>query len=389
MRYLNLITILGLLLFSCATHAQTEAADDVLELGALILQPQVSVLGAYEDRVEEVAEDEFEGDFYYETGAGLSLRNRPARYDFTASAYYGYRTYSDYTTRDDDFYSGAVSLTSDEGKLNWGADATYRKLLNYDTSYDPATGDDPDSILTDEDNKRTQARVHISYDQAVSDRVSIVPEYSLWYYNQEFSSGNRAEWIVHQVSLPVQYLVTDKTTISAGIQVSKQENKDEDGIIGTLYAGAKGEISEKTIWSLYLGVSAADYDESGSEVGGVSRGRLSWQATEKVNVYVFGGNRYVPGYSGGAARMVYRAGYGASWTVVEPWVLSATGFHNLEEEVGGDSGSDRYEGTRSFYTVSATYSLPRWAEISFVGEYINDEEKEDNVIASIELVARY
>ncbi len=388
MRNLCLASTFGCLLLVISVSAQTAGNGDGVELGAFILQPEVSVLGAYDDRVQEITEDDYDDDFYYETGVGLGIRNRPARYDFSANANYGYRTYSDYTDFSDDFYNAAVNLNSDDGKLNWGADASYRKQLSYDTSYNPSTGAGPDSILTDEENKRAQVRAFVSYDQQVSDRVSIVPEYSLWYYNQETaSSTSRDEWMVHRVALPIQYAVTDKTAISAGFRGSVQNNDDEQGVIGTLYAGAAGQVTDKTAWSLYLGVSAADYEESGSDVGGVSRGRLTWQATEKVNVYAFGGNEYEPGYNGGNARMVYRAGYGASWNIVEQWVLSATGLHNLERAVGEDNG--QYAGTRSFFTGSATYRLPRWAEISFVGRYVNDEIKVDNIIASIELVARY
>jgi hypothetical protein len=395
MRNLYLLSVAGIFSLILLIPAQSSGADEGIDLQWLVVQPEVGALGAYDNRVELTAEDEAEGDFYSELTAGVQIRNRPARYDFFALANYGYRFYSDYTELDDDFYRMGIGLKSDDGRLNWGADSDYRKSLDYDTSYNPTTGEGPDSILTPEENKRTQARAFVSYDQELSDRVSFVPEYSFWYYHQDFSGGttitNRTEeWTVHRINLPIQYGLTDKTIVSAGVRASMQSDEDEEGFIGTLYAGARGQVSDKTSWNLYLGVSAADYEESGSEVGGVSRGRLVWQATEKVNAYVFGGNAYEPGYGvGRGARMVYRLGYGASWNLIERWSVAAQGLHDYQREVGDNSDSSQYGSARYFATVRTDYSLPKWAKLSLVGRYINDEIKVDQMIVSLELSLSY
>ncbi len=388
MRLIHRISILGLALICSFVSAQTEDSEGI-DLGWLTLQPEAGILGAYDDRVVLLSETKAEGDFYSEPTVGAQIRNKPARYQFSAAANYGYRNYSDYTDLNDDFYSAGVMLRSDDGRLNWGADSSIRKALNYETSYNPVTGDGPDSILSNEENVRSQTRAYLSYDQEVSERTSIVPEYSFWYYNHEFSGADREEWVVHRLTLPARYAITDKTDISAGVRLSAQNNENEDGVIGTLYAGAKGRLTDKSAWQLYLGVSAADYDQSGSEVSGVARGRLNWQTTEKINVYLFGGNAFEPGYGGGAARMVYRAGYGTSWRVVDQLSFYANGLHDYEREVGSDSSSSIYSGVRHFFTVGSTYSLPRWAELSLIGRYINDEVKVDQMIVSLELSARY
>ncbi|MEE9367379.1 MAG: hypothetical protein V3V05_00795 [Pontiella sp.] len=380
-RHLFFLFLLGI---TFAVNAQTTVGSDGIEWGNFRFRPKASAAVTYDNRVLSNASST-EGDIYSELTAGFELGNLPARYNLFAGGIYGQRFYNEYTVLDDDFYSGEVGLKSDQGLLNWGVSSEIRKDLNYNTSYDPSTGSGPDGILTDVPNRRSSTRGSISYDLELSARTSLVPEYGLWHYYQELEGAGSTEWQVHHVGLPLRYAYSDKTYISAGGAFSLQTNEDEDGYIGTAFIGAESRATDKTTYSIMLGASFVEYDLSGSDVGGVSDVRVEWKATDKVSLYVFGGNRFQPGYGGGPARMVFRAGYGANWRFAERWFVNGQGLHDYEQALGSDSGSFIYGGVRHFFDARLGYTFPKYAEISVVGRLINDEEVEDRTTLSIRL----
>ena len=115
-----------------------------------------------------------------------------------------------------------------------------------------------------------------------------------------------AKWKIHTVSLVMTYVYSDKTIFSLGGSHRLQDNGEEKGRIETGFVGVERTVSEKTSWELQVGLSSADYDDSGSEVKGVSQARIWWKATDKLEIYAFGRNAYQPGYRGGAAHPLTR-----------------------------------------------------------------------------------
>jgi len=306
-----------------------------------------------------------------------------------AGGSYGYRTYSQYTPLNDDFYKVNAALGTDDGRLIWRLSVDETKSLNYNTRYDPQTGSGPDSVLVNTPNTRLQAVGSIAYNVPISDRTSLVPEYALQHYRQDIEDSTTTEWQEHEVALPLKYAYSEKSILIAGAAGTLQANQDEKGYIASVYVGAESRTTDKTTFAVRLGVSAAEYEFSGSDIGGISDARILWKLTDKVEAYVFGGNNFQPGYGGGPARMVYRAGYGGKWSPAAQWFLEGQGLHDYEQALGSGGGSNAYGGVRHFYITRLGYKFVRWAELSAEGRYVKDEIDTDQVIASLRLVASF
>ena len=387
----KLASLLLILSFAAVpAFAQLLREGEGFEWKGFYFNPEASAAGAYDDRVVMVSDTEAEGDYYSEVAAGLGVRNLPARYNFTASGRYGYRTYGEFSELDNDFYTLNAALGTSEGKFNWKFLTDYSKKLDYSTAYNANTGTGPDSILANEPNTRFLVTGSVSYEVPLSEKSSLVPEYSLTHYNQEFeSSGGTAEWQIHRVAVPVKYAITDKTALLLGGAGSAQVNKEEAGRIATVYVGVESRATEKTTYGLNVGYSLVDYEISGEDQGLVSDARVVWRPTSKLNAYVFGGNRFQPGYGGGEARLVYRAGYGAGWTPADSWDFGAQVLHDYQQAIG-QTNPDQYGGdVRHFLNARAGYKLTRWAELALTARYVIDQIEVNQTVVSARLDCRF
>ena len=365
----------------CAgAQAQFTSDADGIDCGPLVLRPSLEEAGAYDNRViRSIAGSGAKGDFYADTAAALELANPPSVYDLLVRGRYGYRAYLDYNRLNDSFYTLAASLQTDKKPLLWGTSADYTKSLDYNLTYDPDTGQQPDSILSDRSRTRLNAQARVSYDTDRFTHTALVPGYSFQYYRQEYESdGSLDEWQIHNGSLVVRYRYTPRTRLYGGVTGAFQSNEVEDGYLATIVAGVDHRLTEKTSWMAELGYAVADYDLSGSDQGVVSNLRGNWRVTPKVSTYVFGGNNYYPGYSGDAARMVYRLGYGAAWQPVEKFRLSGAVLHDYQEQIGDNTGSyinSPYDTLRNFIDLQARYNpLDRLALVA--GLRLNDDQYE-------------
>ncbi|MDF7799418.1 outer membrane beta-barrel protein [Pontiellaceae bacterium B1224] len=350
-----------------------------------MLRPRVDVLGAYDSRVEiDDATGDSEGDCYGEASVGISVKNLPALFAFSADASYGRRDYVDLTENDGDFYNAGASIRSEgETGLRWQLAGETAKTLSYDTAYDPETGEGPPAILTDQTSTRWTAAGNVGYAIPLSDTTFLVPEYSMTYYYEEFESGDPADWQTHDVSLMMNYVLSERITLLAGGFYTLQTNSEEDGSIVTVGGGAQGKLSDKTSWTILGGMAYADYEVSGTGKGGIVDLRVNWQATDKLSAYVFYGNGYEPGYDGDGARMAYRGGYGAGWALAERWSLGGEVLHDYSDEINSGSAPDPYGGVSHFFSTQLTYNPTRHLSTSLRGQYVNDEEPEDQQIVSL------
>ena len=380
MRFHYLVLFLSLLCFSFDAMAQ-EAVQEGIRQGNFVLRPEANASLAYDNRVR-FSEN---SDVYGEVAAGASLYNLPAAYSLSANARYGYRFYDEYDDLDDDFYNVGAGVGSGESALEWGLSADVAKSLGYDASYDPDTGEGPDSILSDQPNKRWTASGNVGYAIPVSEKTVVVPGYSLTHYYQEFEGSDTAEWQTHTAALLLRHALSEQTTLLAGGFYELQANGDEDGYIITVGVGADGRISDKTSWRALVGVAHVDYDLSGTDEGGVTDLRIQWQATEKLSFYGFYANTYEPSYGVGRARLVYRAGYGGDWQFTPRWTLGGQILHEYTDEVGGGTSSDVYGGVRHFFTTQLACSLTRRLSATLRAQYINDEFSSDRKVATIGL----
>ena len=302
---------------------------------------------------------------------------------------YGYRFYSDFTDLNDDFYNVGASIGSGQSALQWSLSSGLTKTLEYETDYDPATGEGPDSILTDQPSRSVISRGQVDYALELSEKTALVPSSSIEHYYQEFDEGGSAEWQTYQSSVIFNYAHTSKTKFLIGGSYALQNNDDEDGSIVTVGVGAESEVGEKGSWRALVGVGHADYDFSGSSKGGIADLSARWQATNKLLTYAFYGNRYQPGYNGGPARMVYRAGYGVRWRLNTKWNYAAEVLHSYEDAIDGDNDDTVYGDVRHFFTAQCGYTMTSKINLSLVGSHINDEEPVNKTTVSIRLNYAY
>lgn len=375
------------LLLPAGAFSQAMEADGIY-WGGMHIRPEASVEEAYDSRVQIDDNGNAQDDCYTEVAAAIMLQNQPARYNLSAKAAYGYRYYSEYNDLNDDFYNTGASFSSDENPVKWGLSADLDKTLNYNTDYNPTTGKGPGSIITNAPNKRFVGQGNVSYERNVAEKTAIVPGYRFLYYHQEFDGGGSAEWQAHSADLQVKHQYSPKTVLSAGVAYSLQVNDDDDGSIGTVFVGAENSLTEKISWGAQAGVSAADYEKSGSGIAGVAKLRLLWQVTEKFSVYAFGGNDFQPGYEGGAARMVYRVGSGVDWQVSSRWIIGGQVLLDNENSLNGN-GTTTGDNVRTFLNAQCAYRVTKKITTSLNGSWVNDEYKEDQIVVALNLNYSY
>jgi hypothetical protein len=376
---------LFLLFASVALCGAQEVQQEGILLGNIIIRPQTTGLLAYDNRVYENPQTgSEEADVYTDISAGASLANQPARYSISMNANYGQRYYDTYTEQDGNYYNASAAISSQEAALQWGLSASMSKELSYDVAYDPETGTQPGPILSDQSNKGWTFVGNVSYAIPVSEKTSIVPGYSLTHYYREFDNSGSADWDTHDASLIIRHQLSEKTSVLAGGFYTVQTNPDEKGYIVIVGAGGEGKITEKTAWTFLAGVGHVDYDASGSDQSGLLDLKLRWAVTEKVSVYAFYGNSYEPGYDGGSAYMLYRAGYGGEWQFLTRWSLGAQVLHNYSQGIGSGN-SDEYGGVEHFFSANVTYRPTNRLSASLSSRYANDEEPDNQEVVSLSL----
>lgn len=364
-----------------AQHARNEEG---FEIGSIRIRPVAEVLGAYDNRVYSDTTGD-DGDFYSELSASLYLENKPAMFDFSADAGYGYRYYQDYTGLDNDFYEAGASVVSSDRPLKLGISSYLKKTLNYDTIYGSFPGQEPGAILTRDPSTRYTTVANVAYEGRLTDRTTIMPGYDVWHYFQDFEDREDAEWQVHRASLQMGYGLTDKSKMFVEGSYSLQANDKEDGTIASVTAGMEGKASEKTSWLGYIGVAAADYEQSGADEGVVGLLRANWNATEKLSTYIYGSSNFQPGYGGGDARKTYRLGYGAIWRITARWDARLQILHDYQEELG-NSGNGEW---KNFATAGTEYNLTSGLAIAARIRYTVEEDEPDQTVTSLSAIYRY
>jgi hypothetical protein len=333
-------------------------AVEGIEFGKkVVLKPQAELLGGYDNRVKLLNNGTAEGDAYADIAAAAELLNRPAVYAWLIKGRYGYRVYADESELNNDFYTVAGRIETEKVPFIWSASADLTKSLDYSTQYNVDTGQGPDSVLTYQANTRILANADAAYDKRWFGKTSIVPGYAFNYYHQQYESSPTVnEWFIQQARLLIRNQYSTKTRLAVGGLYGVQVNEDETGSIGTLMIGIEHRMTQRTRWQAQLGYALADYEQSGTDHGMVSRLRGNWAYTKKLDFYVFAGNEFQPGYNGGGARMVYRLGYGGIWQVVPKFSLKGTVLHDYQQQINEQPTTDPAYGTiRNFIDLKADY----------------------------------
>ena len=366
-----------------------ESEQEGIRLKGLTLRPNLSGNVSYDDRVEfDATTGNASDDVYAEVSVGAELYNQPAVVSLVARANYGWREYNENDQSSGDFYDAGIVLNSSEYALSWLLGADFVKALDYNFSYDPESGREPDSILSSEPNERWVFRGNADYFIPISDNLNVVPGYAGEHYYQEFETSDTAEWQTHALRVAVNRVVSDRTTLLLGGWYEQQVNAGDDGSISVLGVGVDYNVSRRTVINFRGGVGYADYELSGSDMSGLIDVRGGWTPKENLTTYVFFSNSYEPGFGGGAARMLYRIGYGAGWKFARKMTLSGSGLHDYAEAVGSGE-SDFYGGVRHFFSGEFSVELIRDWDAAFSMSWVNDEIEEDQRILSIRTTYRY
>ncbi len=378
------VTVSSLLLSLLATGILA-AGPDGFQWGSAVFRPEASVLGAYDNRALRNA-DGYVAGTYAEWLAGLSLNNLPAMINYSATGRYGQRYYTESSGLDSSFYTLRGAVASGDSPLIWSLSTDWSRTLDYNSGYDPESGQQPDSILTSEDSIRSVSEGTLGYDIKISDASSLRPSYALQHYYQTFQSSSNAEWQIHQADVQYRRKQSEATVLTVGGTYGLQVNGEEEGSVASVTLGLERKVSAKTSLLASIGYSFADYELSGTDQGVVSNLRGSWSMTEKISVYLFGGNDFQPGYGGGAARWVYRLGYGMNWSALEKISLQASVLHDYQDVIGSNVSNDPSLGTlRSFFDASLNYSI--WSKITsgLSYRYVRDELTPDQQVVALQL----
>jgi len=354
------------------------AAGEGIEVGLFRVQPQIEVLGAYEER------ENLDGDIYGEVAASVEVENTDARYDIAGFGQIGYREYDKFSDASDDFYGLGGRVDSRESPLKIGLRAYQKKTIDYDTRVQDGGVAGLGAYLTSEASTRTLAEIDAGYELPLVGRSAVMPGYEGRYYSQDFESSPEVEWTEHVAKLKYGYGLTDRTLLTLLGSYSAQFSDEEDGTVASALLGAESRLSDKVRWEALAGFAAADYDDSGKDEGPVGKLRVRWQATDKVYAYIFGESRYQPGRITSGAQHLYRVGYGGEWTIIDRLRLSAQVLHDRQDII--QSGDEE---TSHFLTSRMEYDVLRRITLALEGRYINEDRGDDRVVASLSAVLKY
>jgi len=358
--------------------------------GNVLFRPDVSVGAGYDNRLIRGPGNTYTGDSYVDWSVGLSLNNLPAVVNYSLLGRYGRRHYNENSQQNSDFYRLNGAVASGDSPFIWGLSSDLIRTLDYHTSYDPAIGQGPDPILTSEPSTRSLTTGNIGYDVPVSDLSSLRPSYSVRHYYQTFDVSNAAEWQIHQAGLQYRRKHSDETTYTLGVNYTQQVNDDEEGFVGSADVGLERRVTDKTFLLASFGYSHAEYELSGADDGFILNLRANWNTTDRISLYVFGGNDFVPGYDGGAARWIYRLGYGVSWNITERLSAAASVLHDYQDVIGSNVSNDPSLGIfRHFFNTSVNYRIWKTLNAGIAYRYVKDEEPVDQQIISFQLSYRY
>jgi hypothetical protein len=344
-------------LFGCVLNlsAQRDRGQG-FELGIFQVMPEAEVLGAFDK------EQGSEGDYYGEAAVGVDFENSEARYDIGGGASYGYRAYESNSDINDDFYDFSGEIASQKSPLKLSLWGQYKKTVDYDTTVNDGDGSDLGAILTRSTSERSSVRFATAYEKSVAGNSSLLPSYEAWYYNQTFEGAPDAEWQDHAVRLQYGYNLESLVVLTLSGSYSAQFSDLEDGTVVNISIGAQSRNREKVSWSARIGVSAVDYDISGTDEGVEADLSLRWQASEKISAYLFAETSYQLGYAaygGGSARQVYRAGYGGAWAMLERLRLNVQFLHDRQQSIQAEPTLDRF-----FTTAGIEYDVLRMATLA-------------------------
>jgi hypothetical protein len=376
-----IISLITVAVLPATVFGQSEDRSEGFEIGPFVSRPGVEGRVAYDDRIATNSFGRVD-DYYSELGVVVRLNNSDARYGVSASGEYGERFYSDFSNLNDNFYNARASLSSTQNPLQWGLSSGVSKSLSYNTAADASTGEGPEGILTDETSRIYTGNGNVSYEKRLSDRSVLTPSVGAAHYFQDFETDTNIVWQTYSVGCELAFAYSPETFITLSGDHSVQVNDDEDGTVSTVSIGTRSRATDKINWDGEVGVAFANYEESGSDQGLTGRLRMTWQVTEKVASYAFGGLEYQAGYRGSGARRIYRAGYGVNWQVNSRWMVSGQGLHNQDDELGA-AAPTRYEGVEHFFSVSTEHAITEKSSVSGAINFANDEFVPNQTVYSL------
>lgn len=367
--------------FACTVRAQDELSSNGIDIGPFILWPAAEAEVGYDDRVL-IENEEGVADYYGETSFELRLDKRDALIGMNGRAEYGLRIYGEQQDSSEDFYSASASLYSSDNALQWSVGGSVSKTLDFNASANAETAEGPEGVLTEETSLRYTANANVTYQWQMTERTLLSPYIGGFRNYQSFETEPDAEWDIYSVGCEMAFARTSSTFYTLTADASMQSTSNETGVIYSLEAGTRSRLTDKIMWDVEIGVSQAEYDDSGQSRDISGNLRVVWQVTDKVAFFAFSRHGYEPGYWGRAARKTFRGGYGAGWDITPRWSISAQGVHAVENEIS-DTGVEQFGEMEHFFNVSMLHAITQRSELNAGVSYADDRFEPNQMVYTV------
>ncbi|MBN2161952.1 MAG: hypothetical protein JXR25_03805 [Pontiellaceae bacterium] len=290
-----------------------------------------------------------------------------ALYSLGGFGRYGHRVHESNSDANADFYSFGVAGSSQENLLKYRVSGFHAKTIDYDVRVNNGNPENLPVILTSTVSDRTGAIFDATYDRNLSDKTHLVPRYGLSYYRQSISDQSDLQWVEHSIGLSLDYLLSEQTTIWFGGGSELQLSDEEGGVVSGASLGLR-RAQDKLSVSVQLGISAADYEDSGSDVGLQGNLLMSLPVTEKILVYAFAQSSHQPGSSQLGARQSSRLGYGGDWLFTDRISCSFQFLHDRQQYL-----QDGDVALLHFASAQVRYGFYRHASAVLAVNYFTEE----------------
>lgn len=330
-------------------------AQDGIKLGDAVLAPFVRGEMTFDDNVFHGADKK--SDSFLQATAGAKLSKETDSMMLDSSAWFSQRKYNKYDEKDATRWgvAGLGKLSSDKSSLT--GMVSMRQVEDYDDA--PAYGAVPTGFegtvdkafdRTSSNVKRTLCDVAIGGSYQLFEEMSVQAAYTL--YSVDYDDATDG-WYENTIGGETRMGLTDKNDLFMNLQFGMQDGDGApDGAhFTTMRAGVRSSVSDKTM--LRLGLGATHYktdDETFSEPSFEADG--TWQATEKVSLFINGRNQIQPVGTGSDVQLVTRAGTGVRYQATEELSLILSGSLVYDKEL--DDASEPVHAHQTT-TVRANY----------------------------------
>lgn len=363
-------------------------AQDGVRLNKTVIHPYAEAGITYDDNVFSAADGS--GDSFLDYAAGLKLLHETDRLNLDSSAWVAQRKYDQYTEKDAERWgiAGLLNVLSDKSRIYAGFNV--RNVDDYDDA--PASSQVPDGFAgtvdqafdrTSSEESRRISDFNAGMDRQVSDDIGFSLGYS--FYDVSYDDLADSDWHENAIGTEFSLRLTDKTFSYLNAQYALQSGDalDDDGEATTVRIGLKNQLTDKSTLRAGVGVTRyvmgdEDYTQPSFQLN------ATWQASKKILLFADGRNEFQPTTAGSSVQMTTRASGGIRYQPVDQlgFVLSGAIIRDKDEETDDKS-------TQKVGTVRMEYSpiagLTAYASVQLTSSDADASADYDKVRSSLGL----